>query len=195
MPRGCAFAYMEVLMSSTRSAFVKIVGLSAVLAGTAAGGEIPGKLDQALMGRYARLQPGLAAAGQPSAAALDKLGEWGFKTVVNLRTAGEEGVTEEAAAVKAAGLRYVSVPVTPETFSLADVAAVERVLANRGAAPVLLHCSSSNRVGAVWAAIQFRKGRPIEEAEADGLAAGLSSPAMRQALRRVLGLPPPSPAP
>jgi uncharacterized protein (TIGR01244 family) len=187
---------MEVLMSSGGLALLKVTGLLAVLAArTAAGGEIPTKLDAALMGRYARLGPDLAAAGRPSAAALDKLGEWGFKTVVNLRTAEEEGVTEEAAAVKAGGLRYVSVPVTPETFSLADVVQVEKVLADPGATPVLLHCASSNRVGAVWAAIQFRKGRPFEQAEAEGVAAGLSSPAMRQALRRVLGLPPASPAP
>jgi uncharacterized protein (TIGR01244 family) len=183
-------------MSSTRLALLKITGLLVVLAArTAAGGEIPATLDPALMGPYTRLQPGLAAAGRPSAAALDKLREWGFKTVVNLRAPEEEGVAEEEAAVKAAGLRYVSVPVTPETFTLADVVQVERVLANRRAAPVLLHCSSSNRVGAVWAAIQFRKGRPYEEAEAQGVAAGLSSPSMRQALRRVLGLPPASPAP
>lgn len=183
-------------MSSTRSSFVTVTALLAVFAArTAAGEEIPAKLDPALIGQYTRLQPGLAAAGRPSAAALDKLGEWGFKTVVNLRTAGEEGVKEEEAAVKAEGLRYVSVPITAETFSLADVVQVEKVVADPAAAPVLLHCASANRVGAVWAAIQFRKGRSFEEAEADGLAAGLTSPAMRQALRRVLGLPPASPAP
>ena len=183
-------------MSSRLSAFISIAVLLLPLAGrTAAGGEIPAKLDPALIGQYTRIQPGLAAAGRPTATALDKLHEWGFKTVVNLRAAGEEGVAQEEAAVKAAGLRYVSVPVTPETFSLADVVQVEKVLADPAAAPVLLHCTSANRVGAVWAAIQFRKGRPFEEAEADGLAVGLSSPAMRQALRRVLGLSQASPAP
>ena len=63
--------------------------------------------------------------------------------------------------VEAQGLRYVSVPVTPETLSLADVEAVEKVLADAGARPVLLHCASSNRVGAVWAVIQARKGKSL----------------------------------
>ena len=183
-------------MSSTRSASITLAFLLvAASVRPARGGEIPAQLDPALMNPYLRLQPGLAAAGRPSAAALDKLAGWGFKTVVSLRTTEEEGVVEEAAAVKAAGLRYVSVPITSDSFSVADVAAVERVLADPAAAPVLLHCTSSNRVGAVWAAIQYRKGRSFEDAEKDGVAAGLHSPAMRQALRRALGLPPPSPAP
>jgi len=42
-------------------------------------------------------------------------------------------------------------------------------------------------VGAVWTILQVRKGKTLEEAEAEGRAIGLASPAMQQAVRRVLG--------
>jgi uncharacterized protein (TIGR01244 family) len=78
------------------------------------------------------------------------------------------------------------VPLTADSFSPADVLAVERVLADASAGPVLIHCHSSNRVGGVWAAIQARKGRSLDEALAAGREAGLQSPAMVAAVRRVL---------
>ncbi len=115
----------------------------------------------------------------------------GFRTVVNLRTE-KEGAAEERAVVEAQGLRYVSVPMTADTFSLADVEAVEKVLDDPSAGPVLLHCASSNRVGATWAVIQARKGKSLEEAEAAGREAGLHSPQMEAAVRRVLGAPAPA---
>jgi uncharacterized protein (TIGR01244 family) len=116
----------------------------------------------------------------------------GFRTVVNLRT-DREGGAQERAVVEAQGLRYVWVPITADSFSLADVEAVEKVLHDPSSGPVLLHCASSNRVGAVWAAIQAREGKPLEEALAAGREAGLKSPQMEAAVRRVLGSPAPAP--
>jgi uncharacterized protein (TIGR01244 family) len=133
---------------------------------------------------------GLATAGQPSAEALRRLKEWGFKTVVNLRPPAE-GTEAEEAMVRGLDLRYVSVPVRPATFSLTDVAAVVSVLDDPRAAPVLLHCSSANRVGAVWMALQVQKGKSREQAEKEARAIGLSSSAMVEAVARVLDQSPP----
>ena len=158
---------------------------------------VPEAVDPAAIPAYRVLHPGLAAAGQPSPEALKGLAQMGFRTVVNLRPE-KEGPPDERTVVEAQGLRYVSIPVTADTFSLADVEAIERVLDESSAGPVLLHCSSSNRVGGAWAVIQVRKGKSLEEAEAAGRAAGLHSPAMAVAVRRVLGVPepatPPAPA-
>ncbi len=151
----------------------------------ATAGEIPASVDATLIPAYRVIEPGLAAAGQPSPEALAKLKEMGFRTVVNLRTE-QEGAAEERPVVEGEGLRYVSVPISPATFSLADVEAVEKVLADQAARPVLLHCASSNRVGAVWAVIQGRKGKSLAEAEAAGAEAGMR-PSMQEAVRRVLG--------
>jgi uncharacterized protein (TIGR01244 family) len=164
-----------------------LLASSLALAGGSALAGPPEAVDAGRIPAYRLIRPGLATAGQPTPEALRELRELGFRTVVNLRTEGE-GAVPEKATVEEQGLRYVSVPITPETFSLKDVEAVEAVLRDEGAAPVLLHCASSNRVGAVWAAIQFRAGKSLEEAEADGRQAGLHSPAMDAALRRVLGV-------
>jgi uncharacterized protein (TIGR01244 family) len=149
--------------------------------------EVPQSVPPDAIPSYRVLQPGVVAAGQPSPAALAELGRMGFRTVVNLRPESEAGPGEKAA-VEAQGLRYVNVPITPDTFSLDSVKAVEAVLADPKAGPVLLHCASSNRVGAVWAAVQVRKGMPLAQALDEGRAAGLK-PTMEGPLLRVLGAP------
>jgi len=154
---------------------------------------VPETVEPAVIPAYRLIQPGLAAAGQPTPEALQGLKGMGFRTVVNLRPE-KEGPADERAVVEAQGLRYVSIPFTADTFSLADVEALEKVLDDPAAAPVLLHCGSSNRVGGAWAVIQARKGKSLEEAEAAGRAAGLHSPQMEAAVRRVLGAPPPATA-
>jgi uncharacterized protein (TIGR01244 family) len=160
-------------------------GAAAVSAG------VPEAVDPATIPAYRLLQPGLAAAGQPTPEALRGLREMGFRTVVNLRPE-KEGLPDERAVVEAQGLRYVSIPVTADSFSLADVEALEKVLDDPAAAPVLLHCASSNRVGGAWAVVQARKRKGLEEAEAAGREAGLRSPTMVAAVRRVLGVPVPA---
>jgi uncharacterized protein (TIGR01244 family) len=163
-----------------------ILALVLALAGSPA--DVPATVDAAQIPNYRVVRPGLAAAGQPTPQALANLKAMGFSTVVNLRTE-KEGTKDEEAAVKAAGLKYVSVPVTAETLSASDVDAVAAVLADPASGPVLLHCHSSNRVGAMWALLQVREGKSLEEAEAAGRAVGLTSPALVDAVRRVAGPP------
>jgi uncharacterized protein (TIGR01244 family) len=155
---------------------------------------VPETVEPGQIPAYRLIRPDLATAGQPSPEALARLAQMGFKTVVNLRTE-KEGAAEEKPVVEAQGLAYVWVPVTLDTFSLADVEAVEKVLDDPAAGPVLFHCASSNRVGGLWAVIQARKGRSLEEALAAGRTAGLHSPQMEDAVRRVLGAPPPAAVP
>jgi len=166
------------------------VSLVLMLATAATGSpaEPPEAVDAASIPNYRLIHSGLATAGQPAPEAMAKLRDMGFRTVVNLRTEGEGGAGERAV-VEAQGLRYVWVPITAESFSLADVEAVENVLRDPSSGPVLIHCASSNRVGAVWAAVQAREGKPIDEALAAGRQAGLRSPQLETAVRRILGLP------
>lgn len=165
------------------------LGTLAVRTSTA---EAPAAVDPAQFPNYSVLEPNVAASGQPTPEGLRRLAALGFETVVNLRTE-QEGAEAERTVVEAAGLRYVSVPVTAETLSLASITAVETALADPAAGQVLLHCASSNRVGAVWAAIQMRRGKPVEQAEAAGRAAGLKNPALLERVRRLLAEPTPMP--
>ena len=153
-------------------------------------GRVPETMDAAAVPNYRLVRPDLATGGQPSADALRKLKELGFKTVVNLRTPGENGsVADEKEIVEGAGLRYVHVPITAATFSRADVDAVSRVLDDPAAGPVLLHCAAASRVGAVWTVHQVGKGKSVEAAEAEGKAIGLKAGPMTEAVKRVLETP------
>lgn len=133
---------------------------------------------------YKRLHERLAVSGTISPEAMKQLKAMGFRTVVDLRTEAE-GTAAEKAAVEALGLRYVSVPVTAAALSLREVEAVADVLADGAAAPVLLHCASSNRVGGVYGVVQVLEGKSLSEAEAAARDAGLRSEAMTEAMRRV----------
>jgi uncharacterized protein (TIGR01244 family) len=147
---------------------------------------LPESLPPESIPNYQLLESCVAAAGQPSAETLGRLKDLGFETVINLRPVGEAPVVaEEKTIVEAQGLRYVSVPVTPATFSAEDVESVRKVLEDPGTGPVLLHCASANRVGAVWGILVRQRGRTLEEAEAEAAKAGLSSEAMKEAFRRI----------
>ncbi len=150
--------------------------------GLAEGAGIPEKLDAK---NYQRLSPSLAVAGKPSKEALDSLKTAGFRTAVDLRQPAE-GVPSAREAVEAQGLKFVSVPVSPDTFSMDDVRKVEAVLGDQAAAPVLLYCSSSNRVGAVIAVAAYDRGLSKDEAITEGRKAGLRSPAMEAAAVKVM---------
>ena len=151
--------------------------------------EVPESVDPERIPNYRVIRPDLAVGGQPSPQAMMQLGEMGFKTIINLRTR-REGALEEEQVVRALGLDYVWVPVSSTTLSLRDVEAVEQVLSDPERAPVLLHCGSSDRVGAVWGVIQARAGRTLEEAEAAARNAGLRSPKNWDAALRVLDAAP-----
>jgi uncharacterized protein (TIGR01244 family) len=163
------------------------VALFLLLAGGAASDSVPDSADPQAIPNYRRIAPGVAAAGQPSTDGLRQLKALGFRTVVNLRTDSEKGFEDEGAILREQGLGYVHVPVTPATFKPEDVDAVLKVLDNPAAGPVLLHCSTANRVGGVWAAVEVRRGRALEEALEIGRKAGLTGEAMTDAVRRVAG--------
>jgi uncharacterized protein (TIGR01244 family) len=154
--------------------------------GLASAAGIPDSLDAA---SYQRLSPSLAVSGKPSKEALASLRAAGFTTAIDLRQPAE-GVPSAKAAVEAQGLTFVSVPVSPDTFSLDDVLKVEAVLKDQKAAPVLLYCASSNRVGAVIAVVEARRGRSKDEAMAAGRKAGLKSGPMEKAAEKLIDAAP-----
>jgi uncharacterized protein (TIGR01244 family) len=98
----------------------------------------------------------------------------GFKSVVNLRLASEEGaqVEEEGAAVKAAGMNYVHLPFNMQAPDpkLIDnfIAAVTRP-ANK---PAYVHCAAGGRAAALWMikrVIEDKWDEPRALAEANAL--------------------------
>lgn len=134
-------------------------------------------------------------AGQPTQEGLKALSDRGVKIVVNLRSVKEMQTAvdfDEAVFVKELGMKYVHIPMTPSTFSSKDVARLKEVLdlASIGTnkqSRILIHCASSNRVGAMWAAYLNRElGFDSDKAIEYGKNAGLRSDSMIEAAKRVI---------
>ncbi|WGL16996.1 protein tyrosine phosphatase family protein [Microbulbifer bruguierae] len=121
---------------------------------------------------YNRLRPQLATGGSIDLAQVASLKEKGFRTIIDLRTA-EEGTAEEKAAVEAAGIRYVNLPVSGGAPSDELIAELGAILEDASAGPVLLHCASGNRVGTVWAIYRAKRGIPLDIAIEEGRTAGM----------------------
>ncbi|WP_158681735.1 beta-lactamase hydrolase domain-containing protein [Microbulbifer pacificus] len=138
-----------------------------------------------MVANYNRLRPQLATGGSIDLDKVSALKQKGFRTIVDLRTP-EEGTAEEKAVVEAAGMRYINLPVSAGAPSDALIAELGEILADTSGAPVLLHCASGNRVGAVWAIYRVRKGAPLETALEEGRAAGMRS-AREAQVRELLG--------
>jgi uncharacterized protein (TIGR01244 family) len=169
------------------------IALAAFLLAAPLYAQVPQAVDPAEIPAYKVIAPGIVAAGQPAAEVLPKLGAMGFKTVLNLRMPDEGGPANERDVVESQGLRYVSVPVGPGRFGLAEIQSVEKVIGDPAARPILFHCASSNRVGAAWAAVLARRGKPLDEALAAGREAGLKSSTLEDAVRRIVAESPSNP--
>ncbi|MBI2686850.1 MAG: protein tyrosine phosphatase family protein [Acidobacteria bacterium] len=132
-------------------------------------------------------------AGQPTEADFAAYAKLGVKTVVNLRTPAEmERVSfDEANTAKAAGLKYMNVPVGSSLPLDGELAKIYEELNKAGNEKVLLHCASSNRVGMIWSLYRnSQHGVPAEQALAEGKTAGLKSPALEKLARDKLGVKP-----
>lgn len=120
--------------------------------------------------------PNLLTAGQPSGAELEALAAAGLKHVINLRPLAEDAGFDEAALVSRLGLSYTVIPVAgPGDINDNNMRLLDAALASAGNNPTLVHCASSNRVGALLALRAARiQGQSAEQALAFGRAAGLT---------------------
>lgn len=115
--------------------------------------------------------------GQPTAAHLDEARAAGFRTVINLRPADEPGqLADPRAEVEARGMTYVHLPVAGAAgVTLENARTLAAALAKDGATPAIVHCASSNRVGALFALkARHLDGKGEEEAVEIGKRAGLT---------------------
>jgi uncharacterized protein (TIGR01244 family) len=115
--------------------------------------------------------------GQPTKEVLQQAADAGIKVVVNMRGVDEDPGYDESAAAAELGLTYLRVPVagaaglTPENVHLFDA-----VLKQVGDQPVLMHCASGNRVGALHALHASEYGGMAPEAAIEyGKAHGMTS--------------------
>ena len=126
---------------------------------------------------------GVSTAGQPDEASFKVFAEMGYAAVIDLRTPGENRGLDEPAVIDALGMDYINLPVGRDGVTYANAKALQDAIASYDA-PVLVHCGSANRVGALFALSEYAKSKDLEKALEAGRAAGLTG--MESTVRKVL---------
>jgi uncharacterized protein (TIGR01244 family) len=116
-----------------------------------------------------------------------RIAEAGVAAVVNLRPAAEQPGVDEQAAVRALGLAYHAFPIASAAdFDAETVSRFSALMVQLRGRPVLVHCGSGNRVGALFALSRAREpGVSAREALAYGRSAGLAG--LEPQIARMLG--------
>ena len=124
-----------------------------------------------------RFEPadGITAAGQPNEEGLKELADDGYAAVIDLRTAGEDRGLNEQNVVEDLGMDYVSLPIAGRgAINFENAKKLDQILGKYDE-PVLVHCGSSNRVGALFALREKMNGANDDDALAFGRSAGMTS--------------------
>jgi uncharacterized protein (TIGR01244 family) len=106
----------------------------------------------------------------------------GFASIINLRLASEQGaeVEKEAAAAKAAGLRYFHVPFngTPDPDAARQFL---DAITTEGAEPAFVHCAAGNRAATMWLIKRIAVDHwDVDRATAEAVALGQTSAPLRE---------------
>ncbi len=120
-------------------------------------------------------QPDLLCSGMPSDNDLQNAAKKGIKTVINLCPVEETPAAEEGQ-VHALGMQYINIPIrSGQDLTPHNAKQLADLVEDCNNHPLLVHCRSSNRVGALFALKAFWfDGKSEQEALAFGRAAGLT---------------------
>jgi uncharacterized protein (TIGR01244 family) len=157
---------------------VLIIGVCSV--GVAAAQQ---KMEKTGITNYTKVDAVVACGGATQTAALEGLKNDGFKAIINLRQASENGANVEESRAKATelGLKYLHIPfnaASPENKTVDDFLAA---IADKSNQPVFIHCASANRVGAVWLVKRvIQDGWTVEKATEQARLIGLTNPALEK---------------
>jgi len=181
-------------MRTNRSVLLLLLGLALAAVRSAAADDEPGRkkelpspptptVEPYTCGTVQRIHTldGVFLASQPQPADLEQAKAGGIRTVVSLRHADELD-WDEAALVARLGMEHASIPFrTPDELTDDVFDRVRALLNDPAKRPLLLHCSSANRVGAVWLAHRVLDGGlSIQAAVAEARRVGLKLPAFEE---------------
>jgi len=129
---------------------------------------------------------GITSAGQPDEAGFKVFAESGYIAVIDLRTAGEDrGLDDEPALVEGLGMEYIHFPIGRGDITIDKANALNRLL-DQYDEPVLVHCGSANRVGALLALQHFDENGDLEKALKHGREGGMTR--LEGAVKKELGV-------
>ncbi len=116
---------------------------------------------------------GISAAGQPDYIALAVFADRGYAAVIDLRAEHEPRGLDEQVVVEGLGMDYVLMPIVDTAAINFENARRLDELLGKYDEPVLIHCGSSNRVGALLALRESLNGADDDSALQVGRDGGL----------------------
>lgn len=156
---------------------------------TAAAKAAAARLEPATLGHTQRVHQfgALWLASQPAPGDFELARAEGVRSVIDLRPDAETPELDERKLVAGLGLEYFN-PAWAGPNGLSDDAMLQSLDALRRAPrPTLLHCSSGNRVGAIWLAYRvLEDGLSFGQALTEAGEVGLKSPELVERVRDYL---------
>jgi len=131
---------------------------------------------------YAHVQTTVACAGATTPASVAQIKQLGYKSVINLREATEQGadIDGEAAAAKAAGINFVHLPFNTRMPDPALVDNFLKAVTDPANVPAFIHCASGNRAAAMWAIKRIQVDKwDTDKALAEAADLGMTNAALK----------------
>lgn len=156
---------------------VVVLGAASAVAQQVTRESVPGVTN------FARLETTVACAGATKAEAVPEIKKMGFASIINLRLASEPGaeIDAEAAAAKAAGIRFYHIPFDGQSPDAAVADKFLDAITTKGSEPAFIHCAGGNRAAAMWLIKRLAVDQwAVDRASAEATALGLTSPALKQ---------------
>lgn len=124
---------------------------------------------------FRKLSESVLASPQIGLAEVTRAADMGVRLIINNRPEGESDDQTPgdaiASAAQAAGIAYLAIPVTHAGFSVAQVEAMARALAETQG-PVLAYCRSGTRSTLLWAMAEASRGGDPDAIAAQAAEAG-----------------------
>ena len=132
---------------------------------------------------FHRLETTVACSGAIKPEVVPQIKQMGFVSIINLREANEPGANleGEAAAAKAVGLRYYSIPFNAMNPDPAAADKFLNAITTKGTEPAFIHCAGGGRAATMW----FIKRMAVDHWDVDRAAKeatdlGMNSPKLKQ---------------
>ncbi len=124
---------------------------------------------------FTSVSPTIACAGATEARVIPELAKRGYKAIINLRQATEQGaaIDETRQAAQAAGIKFIHLPLNSQQPEASVVDAFLAAAADPANQPTFINCGSASRVSALMIAKRmlsdgWSQERALEEATVIG---------------------------
>ena len=132
---------------------------------------------------FNRIETTVACSGAIKADAVPEIKKFGFASIINLRQASEDGANleAEAAAAKAADIRYYSIPFNGASPDPAVADRFIEAITTKGSDPAFIHCAGGGRAATMWFIKRLVVDHwDVDRAAKEATALGMTNPVLKQ---------------